>query len=116
MTADDLTGGEPDAVSRVAAWRLLAANPVTLLSAALLALLVAVAVTAPWLAPYGVNDINVPEALQPPSAAHWFGTDELGRDVLSRVLVAIQASRSPPRSGSSSGCSRATGAAGWTPC
>ncbi|EHI13774.1 ABC transporter permease [Mycolicibacterium thermoresistibile] len=92
MTADDLTGGEPDAVSRVAAWRLLAANPVTLLSAALLALLVAVAVTAPWLAPYGVNDINVPEALQPPSAAHWFGTDELGRDVLSRVLVAIQAS------------------------
>ncbi|MGE0221543.1 ABC transporter permease, partial [Mycolicibacterium sp.] len=37
-------------------------------------------------------DVNVPDALQSPSAAHWFGTDELGRDVLSRVLVATQAS------------------------
>ena len=79
-------------MTRVNAWRLLAGNPVTLISAAVLAAVVVISVAAQWIAPYGVNDIDVPQALQPPSGAHWFGTDELGRDVLSRVLVAVQAS------------------------
>jgi peptide/nickel transport system permease protein len=78
--------------ARVASWRLLLRNPVTVVSAAVLAVVVFVAVTANWLAPFGVNDVDVPNALQPPGAAHWFGTDELGRDVFSRVLVAISAS------------------------
>lgn len=78
--------------ARMASWRLLLRNPVTAVSAAALALIVFVALGADWLAPYGVNDVDVPNALQPPGSAHWFGTDELGRDVLSRVLVAIQAS------------------------
>lgn len=78
--------------ARVASWRLLLRNPVTVVSAVVLVVVVFVAVTANWLAPYGVNDVDVPNALQPPSGAHWFGTDELGRDVLSRVLVAIGAS------------------------
>ncbi|MDA4108089.1 ABC transporter permease [Mycolicibacterium holsaticum] len=86
MSAD----GDRD--TRVAFWRLLLGNPVTAASAAVLAVIVFVALGADWLAPYGVNDVDVPNALQPPSGAHWFGTDELGRDVLSRVLVAIQAS------------------------
>jgi peptide/nickel transport system permease protein len=77
---------------RIAAWRLLAGNPVTLISVLVLAVIVLLAVLAPFLAPYGVNTTNVPNALQPPSAAHWFGTDELGRDVLSRVLLAARAS------------------------
>ncbi|CDQ45388.1 MULTISPECIES: ABC transporter permease [Mycolicibacterium] len=79
-------------MTRVNAWRLLAGNPVTLISAAVLAAVVVISVAAQWIAPYGVNDIDVPQALQPPSGAHWFGTDELGRDVLSRVMVAVQAS------------------------
>ncbi|WP_101947319.1 ABC transporter permease [Mycobacterium sp. 3519A] len=78
--------------SRVASWRLLLRNPVTVVSAAVLAVVVFVAVAANWIVPFGVNDVDVPNALQPPSGQHWFGTDELGRDVLSRVLVAIQAS------------------------
>jgi peptide/nickel transport system permease protein len=78
--------------TRVASWRLLLRNPVTVVSAVVLAIVVFVAVAANWITPFGVNDVDVPNALRPPSGDHWFGTDELGRDVLSRVLVATQAS------------------------
>ncbi|MEV0672022.1 ABC transporter permease [Mycobacterium sp. NPDC050441] len=78
--------------SRVASWRLLLSNPVTAISAAVLLAVLVVAVAATWIAPYGINDIDVPSALQGPGTTHWFGTDELGRDVFSRVLVAIAAS------------------------
>lgn len=78
--------------SRVASWRLLLSNPVTAISAAVLLAVLVVAVSASWIAPYGINDIDVPSALQGPGTAHWFGIDELGRDVFSRVLVAIAAS------------------------
>jgi peptide/nickel transport system permease protein len=81
-----------DESARVASWRLLLRNPVTVLSAVVLAVIVLVAVTANWIAPFEVNDVEVPSALHGPSGSHWFGTDELGRDVLSRVLVAIAAS------------------------
>ncbi len=77
---------------RTKAWRLLAGNPVTVLSALVLAAVVVIALTASFITPYGVNDVDVPQALRPPSGAHWMGTDELGRDVLSRVLMGVQAS------------------------
>lgn len=83
------TTAEP---ARVASWRLLLRNPVTVVSAVTLAVVVVVAATANWIAPFDVNDVNVPDALQPPSGTHWLGTDELGRDVLSRVVLATQAS------------------------
>ncbi|AWT55232.1 ABC transporter permease [Mycolicibacterium smegmatis] len=78
--------------TRVASWRLLLSNPVTAVSAAVLVVVAVVALTAQWIAPFGVNDIDVPSALQGPGGTHWFGTDELGRDVFSRILVAVQAS------------------------
>jgi peptide/nickel transport system permease protein len=83
---------EPTEQSRLSAVRILLTNPVTVVSAVVLAITVVIAVAANAIAPYGVNDIDVPNALQSPSGAHWFGTDDLGRDVLSRVLVATQAS------------------------
>lgn len=52
----------------------------------IVAAFVAVAVLAPVLAPYEPLRGRLAERLRPPSAAHWLGTDELGRDVLSRVL------------------------------
>jgi peptide/nickel transport system permease protein len=78
--------------TRIPLWKLLLGRPLTAVSVVVLVAVAIIAVGAHWLAPYGVNDVDVPNALQSPSGAHWFGTDELGRDVLSRVLVAIQAS------------------------
>jgi len=49
-------------------------------------------VFADWLAPYGVNEISMMMRLQPPSWAHPFGTDNLGRDMLSRCLYGAQLS------------------------
>ena len=53
--------------------------------------LVAVAIAAPLLAPYAPTAIDVRHRLAQPEAAHWLGTDQLGRDVLSRVLVGTRA-------------------------
>ncbi|WP_092865553.1 ABC transporter permease [Albimonas pacifica] len=65
-------------------------NPVTLLAFAMFAVLMAAAVLGPALVPYDPLATNASEALQPPSAAHWFGTDNLGRDVFSRAIVATR--------------------------
>ena len=50
------------------------------------AILAVVALLAPWLAPYDPMALKVLDRLQSPRATHWFGTDELGRDVFSRVI------------------------------
>ena len=53
---------------------------------AIVAALVIVALAAPLLARHDPNAINLVDALQPPSASHWMGTDRLGRDLCSRLL------------------------------
>jgi ABC-type dipeptide/oligopeptide/nickel transport system permease subunit len=53
-----------------------------------IALVVAAGVLAPWIAPYDPDQVGLLNRLQPPSAEHWLGTDELGRDVFSRLLYA----------------------------
>ncbi len=65
-------------------------NPVTLLSSVLFLLFVVLGLVGPWLAPYDPLASDVAQALSPPNAAHWFGTDSLGRDILSRVMVATR--------------------------
>jgi peptide/nickel transport system permease protein len=47
---------------------------------------------APWIAPHDPRAIDLPSRLEKPSAAHWFGTDELGRDILSRVVYGARIS------------------------
>jgi peptide/nickel transport system permease protein len=56
----------------------------------LLALVAVTAVAGPWLAPDDPLATSVAAALQPPSLGHWFGTDAVGRDILSRVLAAAR--------------------------
>lgn len=68
----------------------LAENPFTLIAALLFALFMLLAVIGPWIAPYDPLASNVGRPLSPPNWSHWFGTDALGRDVLSRVLVATR--------------------------
>ena len=65
-------------------------NPVTAGALALLVTLVVLAIVGPTIAPYDPLASNTAKALQPPSRAHWFGTDQIGRDILSRVLVATR--------------------------
>ena len=50
------------------------------------------AVFAPWIAPKDPAAIDLPSRLQSPNSAHWFGTDELGRDVLSRIIYGARIS------------------------
>src|SRR5579875_1859559 len=57
---------------------------------ALTAILAIAAVAGSWLVPYNPDQLNVPDALQPPDARHWFGTDQYGRDIFSRVVVAAR--------------------------
>ena len=65
-------------------------NPLNLVSVLLLAVLLLCAVLGAFVVPYNPLATNTTIALQPPNAAHWFGTDQLGRDVLSRVVVATR--------------------------
>jgi peptide/nickel transport system permease protein len=65
-------------------------NPVTFFAFALFAGFVLLAVFGPLVAPYDPLASNTDRALQPPSADHWFGTDQLGRDILSRIIVATR--------------------------
>ncbi|WP_398495662.1 ABC transporter permease [Variovorax sp.] len=69
-------------------WRPLRGNEA--LGLLLLALLLLAAIAGPALAPFDPLATDVPARLQPPSALHWFGTDALGRDLFSRVLVATR--------------------------
>jgi peptide/nickel transport system permease protein len=68
----------------------LSENPVNMLAFALFGLLALAALFGPVLAPHDPLATNAQDALQAPSAQYWFGTDQLGRDVFSRVLVATR--------------------------
>jgi len=66
--------------------RRLLRDPMGLLGLILVAAFVAMALFAPWAAPYDPLKIDVANKLKPPSMAHWAGTDQLGRDMLSRLI------------------------------
>ena len=70
-------------------WRMVRAlmrNPLAVAGAVIIAVLLIAAIFAPWIAPESPVGQNLADRLLPPSGAHWMGTDELGRDIFSRVV------------------------------
>jgi peptide/nickel transport system permease protein len=67
-------------------WRKLRHDPLGIFGLAVVLAIGLLAVFAPWLAPHDPNEIDVYARLLPPSAEHWLGTDQLGRDIYSRLL------------------------------
>lgn len=72
--------------------RTLAGSPLTMAGAGIIGAWLVVVVAAPWLAPAPPLAQDIVARLAPPSPAHWLGTDQLGRDVLSRVLYGARLS------------------------
>jgi peptide/nickel transport system permease protein len=75
---------------KVELWCAVPRVPVGTIALGAFGALVVAAVLAPWAAPYDPLATSVGSAMQPPSEIHWFGTDALGRDLLSRVLFAAR--------------------------
>lgn len=70
----------------VSTWRKLRRDPLGMLGLAIVLGIAFLTVFAPWLTRYDPNDVDVYARLLPPSAEHWMGTDQLGRDIYSRLL------------------------------
>jgi len=82
----------PEAGPGRRAWRRLSRRGSALFGLVVVVAFVIVAIAAPWIAPYDPVATSWGAIRKAPSAAHWFGTDELGRDVLSRVIFGARAS------------------------
>lgn len=70
--------------------RVILRDPLALFSVLIIAILIILALFGPWLAPYprqGEGKTNVPDRFLPPSEKYWLGADQLGRDILSRVII-----------------------------
>ncbi|QQE73646.1 ABC transporter permease subunit [Brevibacillus composti] len=73
-------------------WFRIRRNPLTLFGLVLLLMIVLLSIFAPLISPYDPSKISIKERFSPPSAAHWFGTDEVGRDIFTRILYGARLS------------------------
>ena len=95
MTSSPATPAtSPAAPAREGHWHhlkyIMAENPLTGISFAMFIGLIVMAIFGPYLVPFDPLATGAGPALKPPNLAHWFGTDHLGRDVFSRVVVATR--------------------------
>jgi len=74
------------------AWRRLKKHRLAMAGLVIISFLLVTAAVGPVLSPYSYSDQSLMETNQPPSAKHWFGTDNLGRDLLTRVLYGARIS------------------------
>lgn len=95
LTAADRTEPYvPPQTLRDRGWRQMKKNRLALWGLAIVVVMSLLAIAGPWLAPYTYADQNLKAANAWPSAAHWFGTDSLGRDLFVRVLYGARISLS----------------------
>jgi peptide/nickel transport system permease protein len=80
------------AVTETALTRQLSRHGALILGGGLVLLITIAGIFAPWIAPYSPYDLDVAAMLRGPSWSHWLGTDEVGRDVLSRTIYAARIS------------------------
>lgn len=92
VTVDSAAAGL--AVTRHRAARRLRRNPLAMIGLVVVVVAVLAALLADLIAPFAPDHTDFGAALQPPSPSHWFGTDELGRDQLSRILFGLRVSLS----------------------
>jgi oligopeptide transport system permease protein len=74
------------------AWRRLRRNHLAVFGGVTLIILSLLCVIGPWFSPYGYQETNLENTFSPPSAAHWLGTDQLGRDLFTRLMFGGQIS------------------------
>jgi len=91
-TVHSLPQAVPTAPRRAGRWGTLRRNPLALTGLVMGGLLVAAALAAPLISPYDPTLPDFGQVLAPPSLHHWLGTDDLGRDQLSRVIYGVRAS------------------------
>lgn len=93
LTQPAVTRAPAEASQRSRVLRRLRRNPLAVASFTVLAVAVVVALLAPWLAPYAPEQTDFSNTLAPPGTpGHLLGTDDLGRDVLSRIILGVRAS------------------------
>ena len=74
------------------AWQLIRHNPLATTGLIFIGLFLCMALLAPWISPQDPAHIDLPSRLQNSSGSHWFGTDELGRDIFSRIIFGARIS------------------------
>ncbi len=82
----------PDDLRPGRLWQAFRKNRLAWIGVVLLGLLIVMAVLAPWIAPYDPLEQDIVARLEPPSDAHWLGTDSFGRDVLTRLIYGARIS------------------------
>jgi ABC-type dipeptide/oligopeptide/nickel transport system permease subunit len=83
--------GDTGVFARAGVLRRLARDRVAALAGLVLTLVVFAALLAPWIAPYDPYFTDLTKVMRPPDAEHWFGTDNTGRDIFSRVIYGTRA-------------------------
>jgi peptide/nickel transport system permease protein len=74
------------------AWLAFYKNRLAIAGLGIVVLFIFIAIIAPWIAPYSYKEQILTERMQPPSSKHWFGTDDFGRDIFTRILYGARIS------------------------